>query len=144
VLEAAAAPLGPGQVLEVVLTRLPLVDSPSSVELEEGDAETVAGDGDASYQLIAREIWDDLTDRERLVVGLIGPGVTVESVAAETGLSRSTAHRALISAREALAQHLRDRADQEAIAGALLELASTAQARGTNRASLAFTQGEEP
>jgi DNA-directed RNA polymerase specialized sigma24 family protein len=141
VLEAAAAPVPRARVLAVVLERFPLVDAPSVSELDDDTADTALGDGDGSARTIAGEIWDQLTDTERLVVGILDE--SARDIAAETGLTKSTAHRAMQSARAVVAQLLGDETDQISIIGELRNLSASARSRGTERAGLAFTHGEE-
>jgi hypothetical protein len=141
VLSAAAAPVTPSQMLMVVLERFPLVDAPSVIELGD-DLVDLAVDGDHSVAaVIAGEIWDEMADNERLVVGLLDE--TVRDIAAETGLSKSSAHRAATAAQEALASLLDGHDDPLAVVAELRRLSIVARNRGTERAGLAFTHDEE-
>ena len=141
VLAAAAAPVTQNSMLLVVLERFPLVDAPSIVELDD-DVVNLAVDGDRSAAaVIAGEIWDELNDNERSVVGLLDE--TVRDIAADTGLSKSTAHRAVASAQEALARLLGGQTDPLPIVAELRRLSTNARQRGTERAGLAFTRDEE-
>jgi hypothetical protein len=141
VLGAAAAPVSQSQMLAVVLERFPLVDAPSVIELD-GDVVERAADGDRSAAaLIAGEIWDELSDNERLVVGCLDE--TVRDIAAETGLSKSSAHRAAAAAQQALAELLGEQGDPLPIVTELRRLSTEARNRGTERAGLAFTHDEE-
>jgi len=141
VLGAAAAPVMQSQMLAVILERFPLVDAPSLVEMD-GDAVDLAVAGDRSVAaVIAGEIWDELSDNERIVVGCLDE--TVRDISAETGLSKSSAHRAAAGAREALARLLGEQDDPLPIITELRRLSAEARNRGTERAGLAFTQDEE-
>lgn len=141
VLVAAAAPVTRGSMLMAVLERFPLVDAPSVVELDD-EVVDLAVDADRSAAaVIAGEIWDELNDNERLVVALLDE--TTRDIAAETGLSKSTAHRAVGSAQEALARLLGGQADPLPIVAELRRLSTSARERGTERAGLAFTYDEE-
>ena len=54
----------------------------------------------SASQLLASEVWEELTDNERLVAGILD--LPVREMAETAGLSRSTAQRAATGAREVL------------------------------------------
>lgn len=134
ILQTAVAPVTKALVLDVVLRRFPLVDSRTAVELTDEESNLQTASYSVASSAIAIEIWDELTDAERLVVGLIDG--TVREVAEGTGLSKSTAHRAMISARAALQIHLTEESDAIGVIARLRELSAIAEIRGTRRAGL--------
>lgn len=134
VLDRAGAPVAPRLMLDVILARFPLAAG-GAVELTD-DLEPVAT-GSPSAQLLAAEVWEQLTDNERLVAGILD--LPVRDVADATGLSRSSAHRALTSAREVLAAFLSDLDDKAAVVAALVAASASVRSRGTERAGSAST-----
>lgn len=141
ILQSAAAPVTKALVLDVVVQRFPLIDSPVAVELREEQLDPLTPIVAASSSAIALEIWNDLNDVERLVVGMIDG--TVREIAEETGLSKSAAHRAMVSARAALRIHLSDESDMVGIVTRLRELFTNAVSKGTQRAGLTSDNSEE-
>lgn len=138
VLDRAAAPVSPRLMLEVILGRFPLAVG--------GDAEltddllpnaTRSADG----QLLAAEVWEQFTDNERLVAGILD--FPIREMADAAGLSRSTAQRAATAARKVLAEYLLDIDDQAGVVLALADASAALRARGTALAGSASTSGEE-
>lgn len=138
VLERAGAPVAPRLMLDVILARFPLV---AGGDVELTDDLVPADSGSPSAQLLAAEVWEQLTDNERVVVGILD--LPVRDVAVATGLSRSTAHRAVAAAKEVLAAFLSDQDDKAAVVAALVGASSSARERGTDRAGSASTGQEE-
>jgi hypothetical protein len=138
VLDRAEAPVTPRLMLDVILARFPPVAG-GDVELTD---ELVPEDsGSPGAQLLAAEVWEQLTDNERLVAGILD--LPVRDVAAATGLSRSTAHRAVTAAKEVLAAFLSDLDDKAAVVAALAAASASVRERGTGRAGSASTSQEE-
>lgn len=138
ILDRAGAPVAPRLVLEVILARFPLAVG-GEIELTEDTAPTVPASGAAS--VLATEAWEQLTDNERLVIGLLD--LPVREMADAAGLSRSTAQRAATSAREVLAAFLIDIDDQVSVVGALATASADLRAHGTAQAGSASTTSEE-
>lgn len=138
VLDSAGAPVSPRLTLDVVLARFPLVvggDIEFSEDVVPRDKQSPAA------QLLAAEVWEQLTDNERLVAGILD--LPVRDITDATGLSRSTAHRAVTSAREVLAAFLSDLDDQAGVVATLADASASVRARGTDRAGSASTGQEE-
>ncbi len=138
VLDRAAAPVPPRLMLDVTLARFPLIAG-GDIEL----SDEVAPDDNHSpaARLLAAEVWEQLTDNERLVAGILDQ--PVRDIADATDLSRSTAHRAVTSVREVLAAFLSDLDDQAGVVAALAALSASVRSRGTDRAGSASTSQEE-
>lgn len=134
VLERAAAPVLPATVLEVMIARFPFADSPSVALLEDQ-----AFMGDVSENPATRTqaewVWEQLSDNERLVCGLLD--LRVREVELESGLSRGSAHRAMLSAKQVLAELLSDERDQAAVVRELRRLSEEVRHRGTDVIGLA-------
>lgn len=138
VLDRAAAPLPPRMMLDVILSRFPLVAG-GEIELTDDLVPQAAGSADA--YLLAAEVWGQLTDNERLVAGILD--LPVRDMADAARLSRSTAQRASTTAREVLVAFLADVDDRAGVAGGLAAMSSALRARGTGRAGSASTGQEE-
>lgn len=138
VLDRAAAPVPPRLMLDVILARFPLVAG-GDIEL----SDDVAPNENRSpvAQLVAADVWEQLTDNERLVTAVLD--LPVRDVADATGLSRGTAHRAVASAREVLAAFLSDLDDQAGVVAALAAMSASVRSRGTDRAGSTSTSQEE-
>jgi hypothetical protein len=128
VLDRAGAPVQPRLMLDVMLARFPLAVG-GEVELTDELVPEVAGSADV--RLLAAEVWDQLTDNERLVSGILD--LPVREIAAAAGLSRSTAQRAATAAREVLAAFLVDVDDQAGVVAELAQASAALRARGTAR-----------
>lgn len=139
ILNTAAAPVAPRLMLEVIIARFPLVVSRPSTELDDAIAAPVAVSPEAG--LLAAEIWEQLTDNERLVVAVLAD--KVRNVAAVTGLTKSTADRACRSARLVLKVCLDGLDDKDPVVAALRELSLRTQQRGTNLGGLASITSKE-
>lgn len=138
ILECAAAPVAPRLMLEVILARFPLI-SGGDIELSD---EVVPDDNHSpAAQLLAAEVWEQLTDNERLVAGILD--LPIRDIADATGLFRSTAHRAVISAREVLAAFLTDLDDQAGVVAELAAMSASVRSRGTDRVGSASISQEE-
>lgn len=127
VLAAAAAPVERSQILGAVLARFPLVVTRPVLAADDILMAPSQPADDARLQ--AAEIWHQLSDNERLVLGCLHE--PVRSIAEETGLSRSAAHRARVSARAALADLLADVTDQSQVVARLAEASGVLRRRGT-------------
>lgn len=138
VLGRAGAPLHPRLMVDVIVARFPLT---ISTEVELTDELVPQTRASAEATLLALQVWEQLTDNERLVVGVLD--LPVREVAAATGLSRSTAQRAVTAAKEVLATFLADLPDQLGVVAALTDAGAAARARGTARAGSASTGQEE-
>lgn len=137
VLTEAGAPLSPRQMLEVVLARFPLI----TTERTEFDAANLTGHvSSPDAALLAAEVWEQLSDNERLVAGVLD--LPVRDMANATGLSRSTASRAAAAARQVLSAYLRDVDDPATVVAALAAASAAARERGTMRAGSASTSSE--
>ncbi len=142
VLVAAASPVSPAVMLRVIAARFPVADAVSVVPLTDVLEERTP-DRDASSpatRLVAEEIWDQLSENERLVVGILDE--SVRDIASETGLSRGSAHRAVLAAKAVLAEHLDDEDEALGVIGELRALSDLLRENGTRRARLASQQGE--
>lgn len=139
ILDAAAAPVSPRLVLDVILARFPLALRGSTVEFD--DAQQAGSKQSPSADIIAAEIWDQLSDNERLVLAVLGE--TIRAIEAVTGLPRSTAHRSVASAKLVLAECLADLDEQNAVIAALRQRSADAQKGGTQWPDSAFRQNEE-
>lgn len=143
VLAAAGSPVTPATMLQVVAARFPLADAVSVVALTDVIAEHTPdprGESPAA-RLIAEEIWEQLSERERLVAGILDQ--PVREIAAETGLSRSTTHRTVLAARAVLTEHLQDDDEALSVIGQLRTFSDLLRQNGTRRAALASEGGEE-
>lgn len=138
VLERAGAPLQPQRMVEVILARFPLTTT-ADVELTDELIPEVNASVEAT--LLARQVWEQLTDNERLVLGVLD--LPVREMAAATGLSRSTAQRNATAAKEVLAAFLADVPGQAGVVAALAAASAVARDRGTARAGSASTGEEE-
>ncbi|MFZ6005790.1 MAG: hypothetical protein ACOYXM_17845 [Actinomycetota bacterium] len=138
VLDRAGAPLQPRRMVEVILARFPLATT-EDVDLTDELIPEVASSADSS--LLARQVWEQLTDNERLVLGVLD--LPVREMAEATGLSRSTAQRAATGAKEVLAGFLAGLPDQPGVVAALAAESAAARDRGTARAGSASTGEEE-
>jgi hypothetical protein len=137
VLDRAAAPMTPRLMLDVILARFPLAVG-GEIELPDDLASPAAS---SASQLLASEVWEELTDNERLVAGILD--LPVREMAETAGLSRSTAQRAATGAREVLVAFLADVDDQVGVVAALAETSAALRARGTARADSASVPQEE-
>ena len=138
VLSHARAPVAPRVVLDVILARFPFATS-GEIEFRDDLLPVTSLSGDT--RLLALEAWEQLTDNERLVVGVLD--LSVREMAQATGLSRSTAQRAATAAREVLATFLVDLDDPAGVVAALGEISATLRVRGTARAGSASKNQEE-
>jgi hypothetical protein len=138
VLNCAAAPVRPALMLSVILARFPLA---AGGEVELSDDLLPALTGSTEARLLASEVWEQLTDNERLVAGVLD--LPVREMAEASGLSRSTAQRAATGARLVLTAFLTDVDDQAGVVAALAEMSSALRARGTARAGSASIDQEE-
>ncbi len=130
--------MSPRLILDVILARFPLV---AGGDIEFSEDAAPRDKQSPAAQLLAAEVWEQLTDNERLVAGILD--LPMRDIADATGLSRSTAHRAVTSAREVLAAFLSDLDDQSGVVTALADASASIRGRGTNRAGSASTTGEE-
>lgn len=137
VLDRAAAPIAPRLMLEVILARFPLAVGGVGELTDDLVSATSSVDG----RLLAAEIWDQLTDNERLVTGILDS--PIRDIADATGLSRSTAQRAATAARAVLAAYLVDIDDQAGVVLVLAEASAVLRARGTARTGSASISGKE-
>jgi len=138
ILEAAAAPVPPRLMLEVILARFPLAAPGPAIDLDD----TIrAATAQPESHIVAQELWQQLSDNERLVVALLD--LPVREVADMSGLSRSTAQRAVTSAKAAAAAFLEDSDDPVGIVAALAEASAGLRERGTVLAGSASTGQEE-
>ena len=127
ILAAAAAPVERGLLLKVVLERFPTAVVPPAEEADESSLPASTPVDDAG--IVAKEVWAEMTDNERLVVPFLGE--TAREVAQRTGLSRSTAHRACTSVTGLLKDHLSGVEDRNRVMNELILLSSGVRARGT-------------
>lgn len=137
VLDRAAAPVPPRLMADVIVARFPLAVG-GEIELVE---DLVPLEADNAARMLALEAWDQLTDNERLVVGVLD--LPVREMADAAGLSRSTAQRASTGVREVLSSFLTDLDDQAGVVAALADASAAFRARGTTRMGSASTSGEE-
>jgi hypothetical protein len=115
-------------MLDVILARFPLAVG-GEVEFTDDLAKSLATSAEA--RLLAAEVWDQLTDNERLVCGILD--LPVREMADTIGLSRSTAQRAATAAREVLAGFLSDVDDQVGVVAELALASAVLRTRGTAR-----------
>ncbi len=143
ILAAAGSPVRPATVLQVIAERFPVADAVSVVALTEVIAEQTADAGQVtpSDRLVAEEIWDQLSERERLVAGILDQ--SVRDIAAETGMSRNMAHRSVLAAKQVLAEHVGDEEEALGVVGHIRVLSDVLRDNGTRRAALASHRGEE-
>lgn len=137
VLDRAAAPVSPRLIADVIVARFPLAVGGETELLDD----LVPLEADTAARLLASEAWDQLTDNERLVVGVLD--LPVREIADATGLSRSTAQRASTGARALLSAFLADVGDQAGVVAALADASAALRARGTTCAGSASTSGED-
>lgn len=137
VLDSAAAPVSPRLMADVIVARFPLAVGGETELLDE----LVPLPADNAARLLASEAWDQLTDNERLVVGILD--LPVREMADASGLSRSTAQRASAGARGVVAAYLTDVDDRAGVVAALADASSALRERGTTRLDSASTSGEE-
>lgn len=128
VLAHARAPVLARVVFGVVLERFPLITS-GDVELRSDLLPAASVPGES--RLLALEVWRQLTDNERLVVGLLD--LPVREIARVTGLSRSTVQRAATAARSVLAAYLVDVDNPTGVIKALAGASAALVAGGTAR-----------
>ena len=138
ILLEAAAPVGRDLLLEVVLKRFPMAVVPPAAEADEAllPASMPVDDTD----MTAEEIWAEMNDNERLVVPFLDE--TAREIARQTGLSRSTAHRACVSAKELLRDRLPEIENRLSVMNRLAWLSETVRARGTAIVASASSQEE--
>lgn len=132
VLDRAKAPVMPRMMLDVILARFPLATT-REVELSDDLLPATSVSGEA--RLVAADVWEQLSDNERLVTGVLD--LPVRDMAQVTGLSRSTAQRAATAARQALAAFLVAVDDPSGVVAALAEASAALQALGTVQAGSA-------
>lgn len=148
VLSAAQGPLSMNTLLDVIAARFPNNDDPKTVPIEDDAVLTDGGLATAEVRSsqevieLANFIWLQLSENERLVAGLLAQ--PVRDVAANTGLSRGSAHRAMISAREVIAELLDSDDEPLDVVARLRDLSAIARNRGTESGGLASSNGEEP
>lgn len=138
ILEAARAPVLRRLFVDVVVARFPLAWEPPSVELDETLTGHVAS---PEATAVASVIWDELDDKERLVVAVLD--LDVREIEERTGLPKSTAHRAKHSATKVLAEHLADVGDQSGVIAALAAASKALRRHGTLAAGSASEEAEE-
>ena len=139
ILDAAHGPVPRRLVADVVVARFPLTTDPPNTELDNDIVSIGLATPEAT--VVAEALWGQLNDNERLVAGVLD--LPVREMAVATGLSRSTAQRAAMSARAVLSELLTDVTDQADIVAALAAASSAARQRGTVRAGSALEQGKE-
>jgi hypothetical protein len=140
VLDAARAPLAPLHLAQVIQARFPATTS-MSAEDSLSDADVAAGDPSRDDEIVADAIWADLSDNERLVVGISDQ--TVRQVSSASGLSRGTAHRAMQSAATTVAVHLQGHTSPDGAIRAVSDRSAAARG-GTNvRGSASGTSEED-
>ena len=127
ILAAAAAPVERRLLLEVVVERFPTAVAAPAAEADETSLPASTPVDDAG--IVAREAWAEMTDNERLVVPFLDE--TAREAARQTGLSRSTAHRARTSVTELLKDRLSGVEDQRRVMNELILLSNGVRARGT-------------
>ena len=127
ILAAAAAPVDRGLLLRVVLARFPTAVMPPAAEADEASLPASMPVDDAG--IVAKEVWAEMTDNERLVVPFLDE--TAREVARRTGLSRSTAHRARTSVKGLFKDCLSGVEDQRRVMNELILLSNGVRARGT-------------
>ena len=125
-------------MLDVILARFPLAVG-GEVELTDELSPLLATSAEA--RLLAAEVWDQLTDNERLVCGILD--LPVREMADATGLSRSTAQRAATNARDVSAVFLADVDDQAGVVAGLAEASEGLRAVGTARTDSASGSQED-
>lgn len=143
VLEAADAPVAPSTVLQVIAERFPLADASVVVAMTDAiEARTPQPGGDiAAAGMLGEDVWNQLNENERLVAGILDE--PVRDVATLTGLSRGSAHRAMLGAKSVLADYLADMSEPHPVIGALRAMSDLLRVLGTQRAELASNDGEE-
>jgi hypothetical protein len=141
ILEAAAAPLSPKQLLEVIRARFPVTARPTEVGAIDDDADLAASDPSSEDEIVADAIWADLTDAGKLVVGLADQ--PVRDVMAATGLSRGTAHRAMQAAAATVVGGLVGHGSPEGVMRVLSDWSAAVRSDGTDPRGSASRTGEE-
>jgi hypothetical protein len=128
-IDAAGGSLTPRSLARAIGHRLGLGQAPLSMDVDvldhpaPGDGGVDRTGGDALRMLRAREILDQLNDRERLAVAY--PEYTVRQLAPVLGVSASQAHLIRQRAVEVIAAELVDDDDAEGIALLVMELGRT-------------------
>lgn len=137
-LAVAACPLDTATLVDVVFARFPSVVEDSAVELD--DDRPSPSEADAALE--ADGVWDQLELPERLVLPAAAGSSTVREVAEDTGLSRSSAQRAVVRAKTILEAALRGTNDPEGVARELLERAAQlVSGTGTSGSSSSSSAG---
>lgn len=133
VLEAAAAPVTPALMVEVIVARFPLALGERIVALNDQGDEIADPSGSITLAVPAEadEVWDQLNDNERLVLAVLDQ--SARKASEQTGLHRNTANRAMRSAALVLRECLRGMDQQESIMQDLRERSRNLQVDGTNR-----------
>lgn len=138
ILGRAQAPVDPQTMLQVIVARFPNTVT-GTVEVDSNHVAAVSRTGDAVT--IAQFAWEELSDNERLVSGILD--LSIREIAEATGLSRSTAQRAVAGARTALAEILVDMDGQESVVAELAEMSAAVRNIGTERVASASDTTEE-
>lgn len=134
-LEVARAPLDMATLLEVVEARFPVIFQTGDVPLDEITATpaTVAPDPEIIESCGA--LWDQLSPAERLLVPYLDGSVPIRQVAADLGLSRSTAHRTMERCRAVVAGALAGDTNAAQVAAELLRRAPQSDVGTSSNAS---------
>lgn len=140
VLGAAGAPMSPKQLLDVTRARFPATLTGDSEEPFE-DANRPTGDPSRDDEIVAEELWRDLKDDQKLVVGIVDD--TVRDVMAATGLSRGSAHRAMLAASHTVTTHLQGHRNPDGVMRAIKDRSAKARASGTKPEGSASTNPEK-
>jgi hypothetical protein len=139
ILDAAHGPVLRRLVAEVMVARFPLTTDPPNAELDDNLIGTGLATPEATA--VAASLWEQLNDNERLVTGVLD--LPVREMAVATGLSKSTAQRAAMSARAVLSELLTDATDQADIVAALAAASAAVRERGTVNGGSASEPSEE-
>lgn len=140
VLATAQAPMSPKQLLDVIRARFPATLT-GHAETPFEDTDRAAGEPGQDDEIDAEELWKDLSSEQQLVVGIVDD--TVRDVMAATGLSRGTAHRAMVAASHTVTTHLREHRNPDGVMRSIKGRSAQARASGTRPEGSASTTPEE-
>jgi hypothetical protein len=130
VLQAAEAPVLIGTLVEVAVRRFALAAPPLVVPLDDEPAsDEPSAERVALTAITAGAIWDQLTQRERIMLALHDR--SVREIGEEIGLAKSAAAAARNRLDELLTRALADDPDPEAVWNRLQELAAEDRTAGT-------------
>jgi hypothetical protein len=132
--------MSPKQLHDVIRARFPATLT-GDTEEPFNDTDRSTGDPARDDEIIAEELWRELSDDQRLVIGIVDD--TVREVAAATGLSRGSTHRVMVAASHTVTVHLQGHRNPVGVMRSIKDRSAKARASGTKPNGSASTTPEE-